>query len=206
MAFFLLSCGSKPNKPTEKESGDSLKMTTTVSNQSVIFIKDKSQYDGLFVEGLSGTKDSIRLVDNCIVVGGDTTFFPENLPLNKAVVFKAQTDDTIYQLRVTRTNFTNLAYDFKLSGNSGKVLYTKSGKAVLGSSFYLSSEMDEDSEKGGGYPSAEYWDKTNDCWFAIRIELDAESNEKQRAKLVYGCEDKSKPSLALNECPVLRTE
>lgn len=66
--------------------------------------------------------------------------------------------------------------------------------------------MDEDTELGEGYGSSEYWDNSNNCWFSIRIGIGKDENKKQRAKLTYGCEDKSKQRLNLDECPTLRTE
>lgn len=70
-------------------------------------------------------------------------------------------------LTVTRTNLTNLPYCFQFTDKDHKTVDTKSGKAILGSMFFLASENDEDSQTGVGYGSCEYWDKTNDCWFVI---------------------------------------
>ena len=94
----------------------------------------------------------------------------------------------------------------KITDKENKVINTKSGIAVLGSMFFLASEMDEDSETGDGYGSSEYWDRANDCWFAIRVGIGKDHNGKQRAMLNYGCEDKNKQRLNLEDCPTLRTE
>ncbi|GAB4349014.1 MAG: hypothetical protein OHK0038_28040 [Flammeovirgaceae bacterium] len=56
-----------------------------------------------------------------------------------------------------------MTYTFKLIDKDNKTVDTKSGKAILGSMFFLASEVDEDSETGDGYSSCEYWDKSNDC-------------------------------------------
>lgn len=171
-----------------------------------IYIEDKSQYDQTFIEELSKYNEPIKLVDNYIITGKDTTYFPEDLNLNKVTIFKATKDNNKFVLTVTRSNLTNLTYNFQLIDKDNKTVDTKSGKAILGSMFFLASENDEDSQTGDGYGSSEYWDKANDCWFAIRVGIGKDDNGKLRAMLNYGCNDKSKQTLNLDECPTLRTE
>ena len=108
-------------------------------------------------------------------------------------------------LTVTRTNLTDLTYNFQLTDKDNKIIDTKSGKAILGSMFFLASENDEDSQTGDGYGSCEYWDKVIDCWFAIRVGIGKDDNGKLRAMVNYGCKDKSKQTLNLDQCPTLRT-
>jgi hypothetical protein len=174
--------------------------------QTDIYVKDKSQYDQSFIEGLSGYNEPILLIDNYIITGKDTTYFPDAFPVEKAITFKGTKAGDNYLLTVTRTNLTNLTYNFQLTNKDNKTIGTKSGKSVLGSMFFLASETDNDSLTGESYASHEYWDKTDDCWFSIRIGNDKDKNGKQRAMLTYGCEDKSKQNFKLDECPTLRTE
>lgn len=145
-------------------------------------------------------------MDNYILIGNDTTYFPDDLSLNKVTTFKATKDNNKFVLTVTRTNLTNLTYNFQLTDKDNKIIDTKSGKAVLGSMFFLASENDEDSQIGDGYGSCEYWDKVNDFWFAIRVGIGKDDNWKLRAMLNYGCNDKSKQTLNLDQYPTLRTE
>ena len=187
-------------------SVDTLHSISVDKMQTGIYVKDTSLYDQSFIEGLSGFKEPIRLIDNYIITGKDTTFFPDAFPLDKAIVFKGIKATNNYLLTVTRTNLTNLTYNFKLTDKENKTLFAKSGKSILGSMFFLATEMDNDSQNGDGYPSYEYWDKTAACWFAIRIGLWKDGNGKQRAKVTYGCEDKNKQAMNLDECPTLRTE
>jgi len=206
LTLLLLSCSSKTSKTVDKVSVDTLQTITADKVHSDIYVEDKSQYDQSFIEGLAGYNEPIRLIDNYIITGKDTTYFPDSFPLDKAIIFKGSKADNSYLLTVTRKNLTNLTYDFKLTDKDDKTMYSKSGLSILGSSFYLGTEMDKDTQEGNGYASYEYWDKTANCWFAIRIGYDKDANGKQRAKLTYGCEDKSKQSLKLDECPILRTE
>lgn len=174
-----------------------------------IYIKDKSQYDQTFIDGLANYNKPIKLIDSYILTGTDTTYFPDDLRINKVTTFKATKDNNKFVLTVKRTNLTNLTnltYNFQLTDKDNKTADTKSGKAILGSMFFLASENDQDSQTGDDYGSTEYWDKTNDCWFAIRIGIGSDDNGKLRAMLNYGCNDKSKQTLELDECPTLRTE
>lgn len=202
----LWSCNNTSSKNEGKLTNESLKTEMAIENGSNMVIKDSSHYDPAFINGLKGYKEPIQLIDNYIIAESDTTYFPENLPLNKPMVFKAAKDHQTYLLTVTRTSLTNLSYSFKRTGENDKLMDSKSGNAVLGSMFFLASEMDEDTQSAEGYGSYEYWDKTTDCWFALRIGQGNDLNGKQRAMINYGCEDKNKQALALNECPTLRTE
>ena len=185
---------------------DTLQAVSADKQQLNIYIKDKSQYDQIFIDGLADYNEPIKLIDNFILIGKDTTYFPDDLSINNAKTFKGTKDNIKYLLTVTRTNLTNLTYNFKLTDKDNKTVDTKSGKAILGSMFFLASEMDEDSQTGDGYGSCEYWDKTNECWFSIRVGFGKDDNGKKRAMLNYGCNDKSKQTLNLDECPTLRTE
>lgn len=181
--------------------------TIPADNQKLnIYIKDKSQYDQTFINGITIYNGPIKLIDNYIIAGNDTTYFPEDLSLNKVTIFKAIKDNNKFVLTVTRTNFTNLTYSFQLTDLNNKILDSKSGEAILGSLFFLASEIDEDSQTGDSYGSCEYWDKTNDCWLAIRIGIGKDDHGKLRAMLNYNCNDKSNQTLNLDACPTLRTE
>jgi hypothetical protein len=206
LTLLLLSCSGKTRKTIDTKSADSLQTISADKKQSDIYIKDKSQYDQSFIDGLSDYNEPVKLIDNYILTGNDTTYFPNDLSLNKATSFKATKDNNKFVLTVTRTNLTNLSYNFQLTDKANKTTDTKSGKAILGSMFFLASEMDQDSQVGDGYGSSEYWDKTNNCWFSIRIGIGLDNNGKLRAMLTYGCEDNYKQSLKLEDCPTLRTE
>ena len=206
-AFGLWSCNDKTaEKTADQNSVNTLQTVSADKHQQERTIKDKSQYDQSFIDGLSEYNEPINLEENYILVGQDTVYFPEDLELNKETIFKGIKDKKNFVLSVTRTNLTNLTYNFQLTDKDNKTIDTKSGKAILGSMFFLASEIDEDSQTGDGYGSCEYWDKTNDCWFSIRVGIGKDDNGKQRAMLNYGCNDKSKQTLNLDECPTLRTE
>ena len=208
LAFGLFSCDNQANqKMVETTTVDTSQIVSAdKKNKQDIYIKDKSLYDQTFIDGLADYNEPLKLIDNYLLTGKDTTFFPNDLPVNKKITFQGAKDNHNFVLTVTRINLTNIIYNFKRTDKDNQSVDSTSGKATLGSMFFLASEMDEDSQTGDGYGSSEYWDKTNNCWFSIRIGIGLDDNGKQRAVVTYGCEDKNKQTLDLDECPTLRTE
>lgn len=167
-----------------------------LEKQKNVYVKDASQYDPTFIAGLPGK--NIKLVDDYVVIDGETEYIPEPIPLNKKITFQGARNDQKFTLAVTRTNFTNVKYDFQIVDKANKIIDSKSGVAILGSMFFLAAEVDEDEEDDyTAYLSIEYRDKSNDCWLSVRI-------EETRAKVNYQCKDKNKPALDLDDCPTLR--
>lgn len=176
------------------------------SQPSNVSVKDKSQYDQSFIEGLARFKKPVRLVDNFIIAEGDTTHFPEILALKREVIFKGKKNDQQFVLTISRINLTTLPYSFRLTNSSGKSVIIKSGKAILGSMFFLGCEVDIDDLTGEGYSSYEYWDQSKEYVLSIRVGMTKDNSEKLRAKISYGGNSKSVKGIDLNECPTLRVE
>jgi hypothetical protein len=200
----LWSCNSQTDKAGN--SVDSLQTAGANIKRTDIYIKDQSQYDSSFIHGLSEYIEPIKLIDNYIITGKDTTYFPDDLPLNKEMVFNAAKDKNKYELTVTRINLTTIAYKFIQTGKDHKTMISRSGNAVLGSMFFLASEVPEDEISGSGYGCSEYWDKTTDCWFSICIGIGLDDNGKKRATLSSNCEGKNNQTMSIKDCPTLRTK
>lgn len=173
---------------------------------AVIYIKDKKSYDQTFIEGLYYYKEPIKLVDNYIITGKDTTYFPEELPLNIKTTYRGAQNNQNFVLTVTRTNLTNLNYNFQLIGKNNKIIDTKSGKVVLYPVFFLAPETEEDLGSNDSYVVREYFEKSDKCWISLRLGIGKDKNGKQRARVNYGCDDNSKQALNLDGCPILLTE
>jgi hypothetical protein len=205
--FGLGSCNNQTTEKTaDKNSADTPQTISTDKPKRDIYIKDKSQYDSIFIDQLSGFEWSIKLVDNYLIIGADTTHFPDDLPLNKQTSFKAINDNKTYDLMLTRVNQTTLKYTFKLTNNKN-ILIQDSGSAVLLPAFFLAPEGDEDEVKKEGYGVYEYYSREiKGCTTGIRVEIGKDKNGKQRAKIDYDCNDSSKTFLTLDECPTLRTK
>jgi hypothetical protein len=206
IALGFWGCNTQPTeKNVEKKLADSVQTISVNKQREDFYFIDKSQYDKTFLDGLAEFNEPIELIDNYILTGTDTTYFPEDLILNKKTTFSAVNDSNKFYLTVTRTNLTNINYEFQLLDKDNRIIVSKLGKAILSSGFFLATESDIDTEMGG-YGSNEYWDKSNNCWFSARIGIGKDGNGKQRAKLNYSCDDKNKEAINLDECPVLRTE
>lgn len=206
LAFGLLSCNDKTaEKTADQNSVDTLQTVSADKHQQETTIKDKSQYDQSFIEGLSEYNEPLKLIENYILVGQDTVYFPEDLQLNKKTIFKGTKDKKNFVLSVTRTNLTSLNYTFQILDKDSKAVNNNSGRATLGSLFFLGSETDDDDETGDGYLSVEYWDNSADCSFAIRIG-EKDDNGKLRAKIKLYCKDDKLKNIGLDDNPTLRTE
>ncbi len=204
--FWLSNMFKNANKWNEYANNDNQTLQADSDDKQLgdIYFENILEYDQTFIDGLADYNVPIKLIDNYIVTDKDTTYFPEDLNLYRATIFKTIKDNIKYLLTVTRTNLTNLTYDFQLIDKDNKTVYTKSGKAILSSTFIKGPEEDNDIE--GVYKSQEYRDNRKDSWLSIRIGIGKGDNGKQRAKIHYGFSDTTKKSLDLDECPTLRTE
>ncbi|MGB3527231.1 MAG: hypothetical protein WBB32_14815 [Flavobacteriales bacterium] len=206
LAFGLVSCNNQTTEKTvDKNSVDTLQTVPEDKQKLEINIKNKSQYDQSFIDGLSEYNEPVKLMDNYILIGQDTVYFPEELQLNKETIFQGNKDQKKFVLSVTRTNLTSLNYHFQILDKDSKAINNKSGRATLGSLFFLGSETDDDDETSDAYLSVEYWDNASDCSFAIRIgEMD--ENGKLRVKIKLFCKDNKSKNIGLDDTPTLRTE
>jgi len=174
-----------------------------------IFVKDKSKYSKVFLAELNALKSPksslIKLIDNVIVVDKKTTKFPDDLKMNNNYVFKAVKGERSYHLNVKRINESTLSFEFKLF-NKEHLVFTDKGEANIGASFFVAPEMDVDEQNGKGYSAYEYTKEINNCWFIIRIGVGKDTKSNSRAKVMFGCKDKTKQALDLKDCPTLRTE
>lgn len=204
--FGLSSCNNQTTeKSANKNSADTPQIVSTDNPKQVIYIKDKSKYDQTFIDGLSEYKEPIKLIDNFMLIGNDTTYFPDDLSLNKEYIFKANNDSQKYVLTVKRINETTLKFNFQLFENN-KLLHTESGKANLPSLFFLGPEGEPDIQTGDSFFSQEYLKKDDSIWLCINIGMDKDYKGKQRAKITYRYTDESKQTANLEECPILRLE
>jgi hypothetical protein len=205
LTLLLLSCSGKTRKTVDTKSVDTLRTISAGKMQSGIYIKDKSQYDQTFIDGLSEYNEPIKLIDNFMLIGNDTTYFPDDLNLNKEYIFKANNASQNYVLTVKRINETTLKFNFQLFENS-KLLQTETGEANLPSLFFLGPEGEPDIQTGDSFFSQEYLKKDKSIWLCINIGMDKDYKGKQRAKITYRYMDKSKQTSNLEECPILRLE
>jgi len=206
LAFGLWSCNNQTvEKTTDKSTVDTIQSISTVEQNQEIISTNKTQYDQLFIDGLSQYSEPLKLIDNYILIGQDTVYFPEEIQLNTEITFSGTKDQKNFVLKVTRINLTSLNYHFQILDKDAKTITRKVGKATLGSFFFLGSETDDDDETGYGYLSVEYYDNSADCSFAIRIG-EKDDNGKLRAKIKLYYKDNNLKNIGLDDQPTLRTE
>ncbi len=202
MALTMISCNgnTKEENADIKETGTSSIKTTDRSHS--VFVKDKTLYDDSFILGLSEYGETLNLIDNYILLGEDTAYFPEELQLNEQKVFHGNSNHRNFQLTITRVKLTSVVYNFLVTTENNKQIINKTGRAVLPSLFFLGSEVDDDEQLGESFLSSEYWDESSGCSLAIRIgEKDEAGN--LRAKVKLNCDEESQ-NIQLKDSPILR--
>lgn len=151
-----------------------------------IYVENALLYDSNFIKNLKNYSNKIKIMNNYIINENDTIYFPEELPLNKEIVLSATQNVFLLKLILKRVDFTSILYTFFYYKNSESI-YEKTGKAVLHPMFFLSPEIDEDTETGETYASSEYHDLTSDCPFSIRVGIGKDENKKLRATVHSIC-------------------
>lgn len=201
----LYGCGNPTN---EKQTGETIADTTqkVVAGNANLYIKDRSLYDPHFIEGFSNYNEPVKLIDNYLIAGADTTTFPADLPLNQKLVFKGAKGRKAYVLALTRTGLTTVAYDLQITCTDGQTISPMSGTAVLSWSFFMGTESDADEESTEGYGSSEYWDTRDSCSFSIRVGIGLDDKGRHRAKVMNTCKENDPQNIGIDECPVLRAE
>lgn len=179
-------------------------------NQKVdtLIVKDSTDYSKEFLAELSSSHSQrpgvIKLIDSVLIMGKDTVHFPDVLKMNREYLFKAVNGDQSYQLKVKRRNESTLSFDYN-QYNKKVLVFSEKGEANIGPSFYLASEMDVDDQTGMGYNAHEYTKESDNCWFVVRIGVQKDAKNRQRAKVHYGCKGKGSEELSLKDCPTLKT-
>jgi hypothetical protein len=202
----LSSCNNQSKeKKTDINLVDTIKTDSIDNKQTDINNIDKSQYDQSFIDGLKKINEDPKFVGNFVLVGNDTIYLPEDLPLDKKQLFKGLKNGSQFFLTLKRTNLTNLTYNFKQITSGNKVINSINGIAVLSPGIVLASEMDEDEITGEGYGSAEYWDNSDNYSFAIRVG-EKDKNDKVRVKIKLHHMDKKSKNVNLDDSPIMRTE
>src|SRR5688572_13174485 len=118
----LWSCSNQSKeKAVDTNLVDTLKMASIDNKQTDSNVTDKSQYDSSFIDGLKEFND-FKLFGNFVLVGNDTIYLPEDLPLNREQLFKGLKNGRQFMLTLKRTNLTNLTYNFKQITSDNKVI------------------------------------------------------------------------------------
>jgi hypothetical protein len=180
---------------------DSLKRDThTHEMQTVPTNLDSAGYSRAFLsQFLEQNKmlSGVHLHEGCVIIGNDTTFFPDDLPLYKELVFKGLQDEEKLALFLKRINYTTLEYRFEQSsGNAHKSI---KGRADLNAGFFLGAETDTDDLDETNYLAVEYFDYSEGVSRSIRVGR----NEKNQRVARFHADEKGLIH-AITTCPTLR--
>ncbi len=180
---------------------DSLKKDTHAYEVKTIPTSlDSAGYSRLFLQQFFEQNKmlaGVRLQEGAVIIENDTTFFPDDLPLYKELVFTGVQDEEKLALFLKRINYTTLEYRFEQS--SGRAHKVISGRADLNAGFFLGAEIDTDDLDDTDYPAVEYFDYSEGVSRSIRVGR----NEKKQRVARFHSDDKGLIH-AITTCPTLR--
>ncbi|KHJ36844.1 hypothetical protein PBAC_29710 [Pedobacter glucosidilyticus] len=206
--FGFLYCTQTYEKVVDENNNEDINGGLSKNSESAFYVKNKTLYNESFLAPLSARDfviDSISIVDNYFIEGKDTTYFPEVPSINKILVFNAINPNKKYILKITRTNYTDLNFNFKLTDKSNKVSYEKSGQAILTYSFLMKDESKDKESYKDGYRSFEYRADLEKLFVTIVI-YENDRGKKSFAKIEFHDKDQKNQNIDLNQCPTLWEE
>lgn len=167
-----------------------------------MIIHDRSAYSATFIDSLKKTNypGSIKLDSNYILVGKDTTYFPETLKLDSPYQFIADKDAVHYNLTLQRTNLTDILFNFEVSKEQSSV-YNRKGSVSLGPLFFLATEVPEDETTGDSYGAYSYTQYSTPNPFTVDIGTDEDEHHHLRATVHIAGKNP-----LLEKIPTLRTK
>lgn len=211
LAIAFVSCGKKTEvkEVAENKTVDTLQIDSSEVSEAKVSIEDESQYDSSFRlmcnEYSEMNGEGVKLFDDKITLGDKTITFPSIIQLNKATVFKGSQDKKSFFLKLTRTNLTDVNYEFKITDKNNKVINELSGQMVLDFNFALVSTIEEDTASGEEYEAFEYKDAFTDCGLNVLLG-EADKNGKLRARVLLFCNSDRSKDIDTGDCPTLRSE
>jgi|GEM_PF-1874707 len=115
---------------------------TITTNDWKLEIRDSSNYNQSFLKYWRFVKPNpLTIKNDSIIINNDVfnpIIIPTDLPLNEQLLYDYHTNDTIYELKAKRINFTDI--EFSINGKYlEKIFFTRNGLSVLSPTFYLGS-------------------------------------------------------------------
>ncbi|KAB2807722.1 hypothetical protein [Phaeocystidibacter luteus] len=124
-----------------------------------VYVTDTSLYhQSLIDHWLELNPNSLYISHDTIVVDGHVNspiLLPTDLPLNEEVHYKGAKGDTLFQMLITRQNYTTLEYHMHGSIH-GDVYFIRQGTAVINPAFYFGFESIYNDEEGNAFGMIRY--------------------------------------------------
>lgn len=196
VSAFLFSCHHQAEQQKIAQYTQRLNPTDTLPRQ--LIIKDHSLYSRAFIDSLrkANYPGKIVLENNYMVVGKDTTRFPNDLEANKPYQFIAQKDSLTYRLNLIRLNLTDITFECNIS-KANKPIFRQQGTATLTPLFFLAAEAPEDEQTGETFSAYSYSTNSSDTPLVIKIGIGPDEHDRSRAVISGG--------KLPNQAPVMRT-
>lgn len=160
----------------------------------------KQQYDKIFISGLTELFNKpYKLIDNYVLVETDTIYYPEDLSINKEIVFQGYKNGELVLLSITRKTLTNILYSYRQIDKDNKVSNSREGLAIL----YPTLVMEEERNDGvktknisSFWPT--YLDNSDNCWFEFKFSHNEEMN-KLGVDIHLSCKDKKSGEIYIDD-------
>ncbi|MES2656079.1 MAG: hypothetical protein V4620_10850 [Bacteroidota bacterium] len=201
--ILLLGAGFITCTAQIKEKKSKQKAKDPIQNTSVV----KLQYDSTFIAGLSAVFEKpYKLSHHYILVEQDTVYPPEQLPINKEIIFQGNNSALILQgmadshkeqffLSIKRTNYTNFTYKLIQVNNDSIVVSLKEGTAVLKAGYVLSKENNNPNHLNF-FPL--YNDNADTCSFEFMFN-DINENNSLSLDIRMSCKSKEREDIFLEK-------
>lgn len=207
--LFLLAGGCKNN--STKDNTSQTTDTTKIDTASVIrpkpsrqwIIKDSSMYSKQFLKELHDFKqdghDSISLIDNYIVDGNDTVYFPDYFAGNKQYLLVGVKDSVDYKLQVFNCTYTKIQFIFTGTKNN-KLVGHYYGEAEIATDFFMSKVVDTDNSDAVTYGISEYNGENEK--YLYKLSIGAKGNKLLGRFYAHAKDSIANQSFTI--CPTLR--
>lgn len=164
----FISIGFACSNNVNSTKSNSFEIDQILPSGKKFYVKDSSQYSPEFIQELKtidSEYDSVKLIDTDLILGRSEEYnLPNDLPLNKQMIYISVDNNNKYELFLKRINFTDIDYEFRLNDKS-----VKSGRVLLPAGFIFGDETAEDVKSGEFYSLTQYFDKERG-WTCIKIE------------------------------------
>lgn len=155
---------------------DSLENKNAPITPTTFFIKDTTKYSIKFLNDFRKRHNqykinTVSLLNDTIIINNDKKdliIIPTDLPLNRKIVYEAQTSDMIYMLTVKRVNYSTIEYEYDQKEKEKSIAH-KSGLASLDPLFYYGCEGTIELKNGAVYGMNKYIDDSSECHTYILI-------------------------------------
>ncbi len=157
---------------------------------TVFYIKDSSKYSNSFLKEFKEKHlayHTVSLIDDTIIINNHRESIikiPTDLPMNSDVIYKTKYNNKIYNLIITRINYSTITYDY-FEIEHEKKINERQGFANIEPVFYFGAEGTFEDKDGKVYGMNEYIDHSEkDCWTYIYIGM----GNINKSFLTHGCE------------------